>query len=142
MTMHKYSDLILRGALPNTIQEAQECHNTARTCKNLPQENMQVAEDNAPCHTGGVSTKTRRELNIDSIDWPAQSPDLNPIENLWALIKRDIANLPVAKSVEELEKQVKDEWWSIPQEIIQGLIDSMPERVEAVIKAKGGPTKY
>jgi len=44
MTMHKYSDLILRGALPNTIQEAQECHNTARTCKNLPQENMQVAD--------------------------------------------------------------------------------------------------
>jgi len=61
MTMHKYSDLILRKALPNTIQEAQECHNTARTCKNLPQENMQVAEDNAPCYTGGVSTKTRRE---------------------------------------------------------------------------------
>jgi len=81
-------------------------------------------------------------LNIDSIDWPAQSPDLNPIENLWALIKRNIANLPVAKNVEELEKQVKNEWWSIPQESIQELIDSMPERIEAVIKAKGGPTKY
>jgi transposase len=59
MTMVKYSDIILRGTLPNTIQEAQECHNIAR--KNLPQENMQVAEDNAPCHTGGVSAKTRKE---------------------------------------------------------------------------------
>jgi len=44
------------------------------------------------------------KLNINSIDWPAQSPDLSPIENLWALIKRNIANLPVAKNVEELEK--------------------------------------
>jgi hypothetical protein len=59
MTMVKYSDIILGGTLPNTIQEAQECHNIAR--KNLPQENMQVAEDNAPCHTGGVSAKTRKE---------------------------------------------------------------------------------
>jgi len=59
MTMHKYSDSILRGTLPNTIREAQECHNTA--CKNLPQQNTQVAEDNAPCHIGGVSAKTRRE---------------------------------------------------------------------------------
>jgi len=61
MTMHKYSDLILRGTLPNTIREAQECYNTARTGKNLPQQNIQVAEDNAPCHTGGISAKTRRE---------------------------------------------------------------------------------
>ncbi len=44
--------------------------------------------------------------------------------------------------MEELEEQVKNEWWSIPQETIQNLIDSMPARVEAVIKAKGGPTKY
>jgi len=61
MTMYKYSDLILRGTLPNTIREAQECRNTAHTGKNLPQGNIQIAEDNAWCHTGGASAETRRE---------------------------------------------------------------------------------
>jgi len=76
------------------------------------------------------------------LDWPAQSPDLNPIENLWAIMKRSITTQIIAQGVEDLEKQLFNEWWSIPQETINKLIDSMPSRVQAVIDSHGGPTKY
>jgi hypothetical protein len=79
---------------------------------------------------------------MEFIDWPAQSPDLNPIENVWAIMKRSITTQKIAKSVVELEKLVFNEWWSIPQETINELIDTMPSRVQAVIDSRGGPTKY
>jgi hypothetical protein len=75
-------------------------------------------------------------------DWPAQSPDLNPIENLWRIIKHNIAKRPVAKGVEELENQVQEEWQLVSQEVIQELIDSMPSRIAEVIAARGGHTHY
>ena len=75
-------------------------------------------------------------------DWPAQSLDLNPIENLWRLIKYHIAKRPVAKSVQELEQQVQEEWAAVPLETIQKFIDSMPQRIVEVIAAKGGHTHY
>jgi len=79
---------------------------------------------------------------MESLYWPAQGPDLNPIENVWGIMKRNITTQNIAKSVQELEKQLLNEWWSIPQETINELIDSMPSRVQAVIDAHGGPTKY
>ena len=75
-------------------------------------------------------------------DWPAQSPDLNPIENLWRHVKRSIAKLPVAKSVGALEIQVQEEWNKVPLATIQSLIDSMPQRIATVIAAQGGHTHY
>ena len=75
-------------------------------------------------------------------DWPAQSPDLNPIENLWHLIKYRIAQRPVARSVQQLEEQVQEEWAAILLETIQKVIDTMPQRIAEVIAAKGGHTHY
>jgi hypothetical protein len=61
---------------------------------------------------------------------------LNPIENVWRIVKREIARKPIAKGVVELQQQVEDAWDSIPLRTIQTLIDSMSRRIAEVIVAK------
>jgi hypothetical protein len=100
-------------------------------------------EDNARPHKAKVTIAFREENALRTLPWPAQSPDLNPIENLWAEIKRRLHNLKQKPSnIDELEKCVEKVWRAIPNETIENLVDSMPRRVEAVIAANGGPTKY
>ena len=73
----------------------------------------------------------------------AQSPDLNPIEHLWEHLKRQLNRHPDSpQGVWELWERVEVEWGEIKAEECQKLIESMPRRIEAVIKAKGGHTKY
>jgi len=75
--------------------------------------------------------------------WPAQSPDLNPIEHLWGYLKRRLADHEFSpKRIHELWERVQVDWKGIPVEECQTLIERMPRRIEAVIKAKGGYTKY
>lgn len=100
-------------------------------------------EDNARPHKAKVTIAFREENALRTLPWPAQSPDLNPIENLWAEIKRQLHNLKQKPSnIGELEKCVEKLWRAIPSETIENLVDSMPRRIEAVIAANGGPTKY
>ena len=75
--------------------------------------------------------------------WPSQSPDLNPIEHLWCLVKRrlgEYAEMP--GSIHELMERVDEVWKNIAENSCQSLIESMPSRVVAVIKARGGHTRY
>ena len=75
--------------------------------------------------------------------WPPQSPDLNPIEHLWGYLKCKLAAYPKPPGgVEELWEHIQVEWEAIPVEECRNLIRSMPDRIQAVIKAKGGYTKY
>jgi len=77
------------------------------------------------------------------MQWPAQSPDLNPIEHLWSHLKKKLADYDTPpKGILELWERVQEEWEEIGPEVCQNLIESMPRCVEAVIKAKGGYTKY
>jgi transposase len=100
-------------------------------------------QDNDPKHTSKKAEKWFEDHNIDVMAWPAQSPDLNPIEHLWVHIKSQLKKYPEApKGVHELWDRVVVEWNNIPAEVCQGLIGSMPRRIEACIKAKGGHTKY
>ena len=73
------------------------------------------------------------------IDWPAQSPNLNPIEYLWAYLKRKLVEYEkVAGGGNELWDRIAVEREAIGDEICYKLVESMPEHVEAVYKAKGG----
>ena len=77
------------------------------------------------------------------INWPAQSPDLNPIEHLWDHLERSLRNRPdLPKNLANLEIQLKEEWEKIPQETYLKLIDSMPQRIAACIANNGWPTRY
>jgi hypothetical protein len=78
------------------------------------------------------------EQPFDVLDWPAQFPDLNPIEHLWALVKRRINEYETPPSgMEELWTQIKTVWYDIDAEQCARLIESMPRRIEAVLAAKG-----
>ncbi|KAF7761076.1 hypothetical protein Agabi119p4_10485 [Agaricus bisporus var. burnettii] len=100
-------------------------------------------QDNDPKHKSKKAQNWFKENNIDLLPWPAQSPDLNPIEHLWDHLKIKLEEYEEApRGIGELWTRVDKEWNDIKPEVCQNLIESMPRRVEAVIKAKGGYTKY
>ncbi len=100
-------------------------------------------QDNARPHTAKVTTNFFTEHGIRVLDWPAQSPDLNPIENLWHEVKKTVYRYrPKPKNLTELDDIVLQAWQDIPPELCRQLVDSMPNRVSACIAAHGGPTKY
>lgn len=100
-------------------------------------------QDNDPKHNSKLATKWFQDHNIKVMDWPAQSPDLNPIEHLWEILKTKIYGHDQPSSgVWELWERTAEEWGKIEVKQCQRLIESMPRRLGAVIKAKGGNTKY
>jgi transposase len=109
----------------------------------LETDNIIFQQDNDPKHTSRLATQWFENNGIEVLDWPAQSPDLNPIEHLWWHLKGKLAeyeNEPT--SMHELWVRVEAEWGKIPKQMCLGLIESMPKRVAAVLEAKGGYTKY
>ncbi|ENN74454.1 hypothetical protein YQE_08960, partial [Dendroctonus ponderosae] len=77
------------------------------------------------------------------MEWPAYSPDLNPIEHLWHELKRRIrAGLHTPNLIPELIVAVEVEWFNIPQETMANLNRSMPNRMREVIRERGGYIHY
>ena len=102
-----------------------------------------LQDDNAPVHRANLVKTWKKRKNLKCMEWPAQSPDLNPIENLWMTLKRAIsARNPSPKNISELKAVVQEEWKRIPLMHVQKLIRSMPTRVKMVIKTKWFATKY
>ncbi len=98
-------------------------------------------QDLAPAHTAKGTKSWFNDHGVTVLNWPANSPDLNPIENLWGIVKRKMRDTR-PNNADELKATVKETWASIPPQQCHKLITSMPRRIEAVIKAKGAPTKY
>lgn len=102
-----------------------------------------LMQDNARPHVAGVCQQFLQEEGIDAMDWPARSPDLNPIEHIWDIMSRSIHQRHVApQTVQELADALVQVWEEIPQETIRHLIRSMPRRCREVIQARGGHTHY
>ncbi len=98
-------------------------------------------QDLAPAHTAKGTKSWFNDHGVTVLDWPANTPDLNPIENLWGIVKRKMRDTR-PNNADDLKATVKAAWASIPPQQCHKLITSMPRRIEAVIKAKGAPTKY
>ncbi len=98
-------------------------------------------QDLAPAHTAKGTKSWFNDHGVTVLDWPANSPDLNPIENLSGIVKRTMRETR-PNNADDLKATIKETWASIPPQQCHKLINSMPRRIEAVIKAKGAPTKY
>lgn len=109
---------------------------------------LQFMQDGAPGHSAAYTIEELQSRGITPIFWPAYSPDLNPIEAVWNKMKDYIQeNYPdpaggKQRPYDELRVIVQEAWDSITMDVLRALIDSMPERCQAVIDADGGHTKY
>ncbi len=98
-------------------------------------------QDLAPAHTAKGTKSWFNDHGVTVLDWPANSPDLNPIENLWGIVKRKMRDTR-PNNADDLKAAIKATWAFITPEQCHRLITSMPRRIDAVIHAKVGPIKY
>ena len=97
--------------------------------------------DNDPKHISKMTIALLKRLRVKVMDWPSMSPDLNPIEHLWGILKRKVEVCKVS-NICQLCDIVMEEWKSILVATYEALVNSMPRRVKAVLDNDGGLTKY
>ena len=104
---------------------------------------VKLMHDNAPCHVHrDISTYIRRS-EVEFIDWPPYSPDLNPIENVWAWVKYKLySEFPPAESKNQLIDFVFECWETLDDQMCIRYCRDYNKRLSAVVTANGGPTKY
>lgn len=113
------------------------------TAEEIAGANWIFQQDNARIHTANVVKTWMTEKNISVLNWPAKSPDLNPIENLWgSLVRRVYQGGRQFQSADALKDAIVVNWHQIPEEELQKLINSMTNRLVEVLKNKGKFTRY
>jgi hypothetical protein len=101
-------------------------------------------QDGAPCHRSKIVKEWFEERpNIKLIDWPGNSPDLNPIENVWAWMKQKLTN-STATNLTDWKQAITELWVTRMDDIdyLKTLVESMPRRLQDVIDREGATTKY
>ena len=94
-------------------------------------------QDSAPRHKAKLVANWFQTKNVRVLKWPGNSPDLNPIENLWRLIKKYVFTL-TPTTLDELKQTIKEIWCKdIDQNVCKNLTDCMPSRIQKDIKNKG-----
>jgi hypothetical protein len=111
--------------------------------KNFPDNNYIYQDDNATPHRAGIIKEYAAEQQLKTMTWPACSPDLNIIENVWAVLKMNIQrHLCEINTLDDLKSVILKCWDSLEQSYIKRLYLSIPRRLRAVRLSKGHLTKY
>lgn len=132
MNSKKYIQLLTTAMLPLKNQTAAAANATAI-----------FQQDKASIHRSAETTAWFQQQNIDVLDWPTSSPDVNPMENLWGILAREVyRDNRQFQTVEELRDAILQEWNGMSQDTVRAVIDSMPNRIFQVIQANGKATKY
>lgn len=101
-----------------------------------------ILEDGAPAHAAKVTNSWYQNNGVVKIpDFPPNSPDLNIMENVWKLLGDKVAARS-ATNLDELWTALQEEWSNLSMKIIKKIIRSVPDRLDAVVNANGGTTKY
>jgi len=105
-------------------------------------EQLILMEDGAPVHHGKVLELWRKAHGIAKLQWLPNSLDLNPIENLWKIMKDFLYHHKKPSNKQEMMDTIKTVWEEVSFEQLQNLIESMPNRMKVVISARGGSTRW
>lgn len=100
-----------------------------------------LVEDNDPKHKSKIAQRWKAENNVKNLPWPAMSPDQNPIENVWRILKIKICKKKI-NSVYSFVAELHREWNNLPNILAYNLVASMEKRVLALIEARGDYTMY
>lgn len=100
-----------------------------------------LQQDNAPAHTANDTKSIFEDYNINTIPWPARSPDLNIIENCWSYMK-SIIERRRPQSLQQLKQFIEETWNSLPGDYIVNLYASLPTRLQKCIESNGDPINY
>ena len=95
-------------------------------------------QDNDPKHRANIVKKYMANKGLNVMEWPSYSPDLNPIENLWSLFGRQMADRKPSNE-DELFDILMHGWNQISTDLLRSLVQSMPRRCQAVIDSRGYP---
>jgi hypothetical protein len=132
MKGEEYAQSILDGPLWDFYSEVMEERGS-----------VLLMEDGAPIHRSTAAKQWREVNEIATLEWPAQSPDLNPIEHVWKLLKDAISTkVPPIRTIKDLRHALRDEWTKLDVEVISKSVENMPQRIKDVIQAQGGSTRF
>lgn len=126
-----FADIMEQDIMPDAI-------------RHFGDQEFELAMDNDPKHRSATARARVAEVGGDQVSvmpWPSLSPDLNPIENVWAMLQAAVDRRPTS-TLQQLRARLRVEWRNLSQEAIDHCIDSMPQRLQSVRAAKGGATKY
>lgn len=123
-----------QGHLKELIKAAPRLRSRANT-------HLTLMHDGARCHTSAATERWLLARNVRVLPWCANSPDLNPIENLWGLIARSCRG-KLFPNEDAVWDEVKRLWDELTPAQVKPFTDSMHRRLEAVRRAKGGATRY
>ena len=98
-------------------------------------------QDNDPKHKAAIVTNWLNRNQVERLNWPSFSPDMNPIEHLWDEVERRLKKKQ-PKNKTELQKCLIEVWEEIEVSVLKKLVDSVPNRLNEVIRVKGYPTRY
>ncbi|CAF1524176.1 unnamed protein product [Adineta steineri] len=104
-------------------------------------DHFKLLEDNDPKHRSNMSKKEKINNGIECLPWPSCSPDANPIENLWNILKIRVA-MKNPGNIGCLIRTIKEEWTKLPPEFCNNLVESMEDRLDAIILGEGDYIMY
>ena len=120
-----------------------ETHLLPSMTRDFPDGDGIFQQDLAPCHTSRKMRTFFEESTVEVLDWPGNSPDINPIENLWAIIKQRLLKEDCS-AMAKLISAVIRAWYNDEEvtKMCSTLVESMPNRVQMLVKAQGGHISY